>query len=55
MGNKKLKNDIHCCYCGRKYNYETEKELGNIDGTIVGDILYCSNPKCEQQSVIKEK
>ena len=51
MGKKIL--DLTCPYCGKRYNKEEQRELGNIDDSVVGKVLWCPNPKCEQQSIIK--
>lgn len=51
MGKKIL--DLICPYCGKRYNKEEQKSLGNIDDSTVGEVLWCPNPKCEQQSIIK--
>lgn len=44
---KKIKWDIHCPACSRKFLKEDLKERGFVDITKVGECITC--PDCEYQ------
>lgn len=54
MGAKKVKYDVTCPYCGKRYNLDELKEEGYVDETKVGTAVTCKNPKCESQFMLEK-
>ncbi|MGL4452502.1 MAG: hypothetical protein ACRCX8_18815 [Sarcina sp.] len=54
MGKKFKKPDVTCPACGKGYVLEELREKLYTEQTTVGEVIFCSNPKCNYQWINKK-